>query len=410
MTFWLGVAALALLGALALLVPALRARSGGEGDSATGDHLRRFAELDTDLANGEVAADIAPALREELERAVLDALPARPPAGAARTAGNHALLWLCALAVPAIALAVYLAHGSPRIAEFVAAHPGRALSEPANALELLLGEVRERVAAAPQDREAWEVLARANMQLGRYDEAIAAAEHLRTLAPQDSGALLVLVDALAMQAGGELDGRPLALLDEILGFDPDNISALVLSGIAREKAGDRAAAVTAWQRAVAAMPPDEPLRDELEAMIAGRSAPPLAEAPPAAAAPAAAAPVTVTVKVSLDAALAARAPAGASLFVLARAIDGPRVPLAVARHTLADLPLTVTLDSSMAMMPGTSLADFAQVEVVARISTSGQPMAAAGDLEGRSAPLDPRAGTPVEVVIDRVLDAAATAP
>ncbi len=409
MTFWLAVAALALTGALALLVPALRRSRRFESDAATNDHLRRFDELEADLASGEVAADVEPALREELERAVLTALPAATPSLPSTPRHARTLLWLCVLAVPALALVVYLQLGSPRVAEFQAAHPGQALSEPRNALELLLDEVRERVVTAPEDREAWTVLARANMQLGRYDDAIAAAEKLRTLAPHDVDALLILVDALAMRAGGELAGAPLAIIDDILTLDPDNVSALVLSGIARDKAGDRAAAVTAWQRATAGMSPDEPLRNELQAMIDGRP-PATASAGGTQAAAVPAAAVTVQVKVTLATALNALAAPGETLFVLARAVSGPAVPLAVSRHRVDELPLTVTLDERMAMVPGTSLADFDRVEIVARISRDGRPLASAGDLEGRSGTFNPHATGLVEVAIDRVVEASAGAP
>lgn len=406
MTFWLGVTALAALGAILLLVPALRRPGQPVADATASDHLRRFEELDADLASGDVAAEVGPALRDELERAVLSALPASAARAPEAPRPARGLLWLCALAVPAVALAVYLHLGSPRVAQFQARHPALALSEPRNALELLLGEVRDRVAAVPDDREAWEVLTRASMQLGRYDDAVVAAEKLQTLAPRDTGILLMLVDALAMRAGGELAGRPLGIIDDILAIEPGNVSALVLSGIAREKAGDRPAAVAAWQRALAAMPPDEPLRAELQAMIEGRAP----ASPVDGAAAAEPASVAVEVEVTLDAGLTARAAAGDTLFVVARAVGGPAAPLAVSRHRADELPLSLTLDERMAMVPGTSLADFDKVEVIARISRNGQPLASAGDLEGRSAAFNPRDTGIVSVLIDDVVEADANAP
>ena len=111
----------------------------------------------------------------------------------------------------------------------------------------------------------------------------------------------------------------------------------------------------------------------------------------------------VTANVALAANFVASVDANAVIFILAKAVDGPAVPLAVTRRTVADLPFTVTLDATMAMMPGVSLADFAAAYVVARISRGGQPIAASGDLEGRSPPFAPGADDQVSIVIDTVV-------
>jgi len=78
----------------------------------------------------------------------------------------------------------------------------------------------------------------------------------------------------------------------------------------------------------------------------------------------------------------------------------PGPPLAVTRRRVAELPLTVTLDEGMAMMPGRSLRDFDQVYVVARVARSGQPQASSGDLEGRSGTFTPDSHSSVSITID----------
>jgi hypothetical protein len=96
---------------------------------------------------------------------------------------------------------------------------------------------------------------------------------------------------------------------------------------------------------------------------------------------------SIKVAVKLSPALARLAAAQDSVFIFARAAQGPRMPLAILRKQVRDLPVTVTLDDSLAMTPELKLSGFAEVVVGARISKSGSAMAEPGDLEGYSAPL-----------------------
>ena len=108
------------------------------------------------------------------------------------------------------------------------------------------------------------------------------------------------------------------------------------------------------------------------------------------------------VQVEITPELARRASPSDVLYVFARAEQGPPIPLAVSRHSVAELPLTVTLDDSMAMAPQLRLSKFPSVVVGARISKSGSATPSSGDLQGHSAPLSPSGETPVSVVIDGV--------
>ncbi|HKK22618.1 MAG TPA: hypothetical protein VJ947_02945, partial [Pseudohaliea sp.] len=123
----------------------------------------------------------------------------------------------------------------------------------------------------------------------------------------------------------------------------------------------------------------------------------------AAAQPAAGGGASLQVQVTLAPDLADRVSAGDTVFVLARAAEGPRAPLAVQRLTVADLPVSLTLSDSMAMVQGMNLSRFEQVVVVARVSLSGQAGAQTGDLQGSSAPVAPSADQPVRITIDQVV-------
>ncbi|MEQ8663497.1 MAG: c-type cytochrome biogenesis protein CcmI [Gammaproteobacteria bacterium] len=395
---------LAALTAVGVLLP-LRRPPPPPADDTSRDHLRRLDEFAADVAAGDIDAEVAPAARAELERAVVDATATAPRAW---RHGSRAGLALVVVAVLAAALPLYYRIGTPRIAEFALANPGARLGEPRTTVRFLLEEVRRQTARAPDDREAWEVLARTTLSLGEYPEAVAAAERVVALAPRDAAARLLLVDALAMRDGGRFDARARELVDAVLADDPDNVTALVIKGIALEQGGAHAAALALWQRALAALPPAAPFRAELESLIA-RVDPQAAPAASGGAASATAdATASLDVAVSLDPALLATLedapPADTAVFVLARAVDGPPAPLAVARYRLAELPLTARLDAGMAMLPGASLADFDAVYVVARVARSGTPQARPGDLEGRSAPFAPGAETQVDLVIETLVE------
>ena len=394
MSFWVAIAALCALAIALLALPLRRVGRATRDDAATEDQLRRIAEFEADVAAGEIDGSVADAARAELERAVVDALP--PTAATPSHSGREraALIGICIL-VPVLALVVYVELGSPQLGAFLAAGQARDLRQPDVALDYLLRGVRERVAAVPDDADAWEILARAELQRDRHDAALAAAERLQELEPHAPRALLLLIDTLVMRGKDGDQARAQALLARVLKQTPDDPTALVLQGMFLQQAGETAQALANWRHALAQIPPAEPLHAELSTMIAG------AEAATSRAGPAPR--IRLQARVSLAPALRDRAAPGDTVFVFARAAGGPPAPLAVMRHTVADLPLAVTLDETMAMLPGASLADFAKVYVVARVSRAGSARAAAGDLEGRSNEIAVADGGTVDVLIDRVL-------
>ena len=117
------------------------------------------------------------------------------------------------------------------------------------------------------------------------------------------------------------------------------------------------------------------------------------------AAPAAAA-AAIQVNVSLDPQLAAQAQPDDTVFIFARAAQGPRMPLAIVRKQVRDLPLSVSLDDSLAMSPAMVLSKFTEVTVGARISRSGNAMPQSGDLQGSKSPVVVGKDSNVEITID----------
>ncbi|MGE3846216.1 MAG: c-type cytochrome biogenesis protein CcmI [Gammaproteobacteria bacterium] len=396
MSFWVSLAALAALAAVCLLWP-LR-RVAHDSPAGEDDQLRRLREFEQELAAGDIDPAVAPALRAELERAVVTALPT-PAAVPAGTRGRAALVMLC-LATPVFALGLYWQFGSPDVARFAAEQPGRDWRKPETSVEYLVARVLERVASHPDDAEAWSLLARTEMQLGHFAEAQRAARELNRVLPNNPDAMLVLVDSLAITGDAEQRKQALALTAQVLAVAPRHPTALVMKGMFQLQDGQRDAALATWQEAHGLAGEVPGLRQEIETLVAhaGGSLTPATDA-----ATRPAAKVRVKARIKLSPELAARARPGDALFVAARGVEGPPMPLAVSRHTVAELPLELTLDENMAMVPGHSLADVARFYLVARISQGGSANAQAGDLEGKSAEMAVADGAQVDITIDHVL-------
>ena len=278
----------------------------------------------------------------------------------------------------------------------------------------MVANLAERMEKQPPgnvaDTEGWVMLGRSYAVMQRYPEASRAFARALQLMPNDAQILVDQADVLAMQQGGNLQGEPLRLIEQALQSNPSNLKGLALAGTAAFERKDYAAAVGYWTRARAAAPPEGEFTRSLEQSIAdaraaaGSSAPPTVLAAPAAASTATAkaqGAASISGRISLAPALAARVAPGDTLFVFARAAEGPRMPLAILKRSGADLPLNFTLDDSMAMAPELKLSGFANVVVGARLSKSGNAMPQSGDLEGQSAPLAGRSSG-IEIVIDQV--------
>jgi cytochrome c-type biogenesis protein CcmH len=192
-----------------------------------------------------------------------------------------------------------------------------------------------------------------------------------------------------MANGQSLAGNPEKLLERALQIDPKNAKALALAGTAAFNRGDFAGAAARWERMLPLVPADSEdarvIRENVE----------LAKAKAGTAA-------KLAGTVSLSPQLKGRASPEDTVFIFARAAEGPRVPLAVLRMKVRDLPASFSLDDSMAMAPGTRLSGFARVVVGARISRSGNAAPQPGDLQGSSAPVANDAAG-VKVVIDGVV-------
>lgn len=408
-TFWALALALVLATLAALVVPLVRSRSRREGpaadDASAAVYRDQKRQLDADFAAGAISAEERDATEGEIVArlgAELSAASGATPASAGRAP------WIVAIVivaiVPAAALVAYLALGNPQALDAGAARQRMTDSEVVSMVERLAQRMKEN----PSDPQGWLLLGRSWSALQRYQEsADAYAEAVKRM-PGNADALADWADALAMAQGRKLAGKPTEIIGQALAADPTHPKSLALAASAAMERGDDKSAVRYWKALLAVVPPGSEDAQGIQATIAQLEGTPMpapsvpAPAAGARTAPAAPAASRIAGRVEIAPALAARVPPGATLFVYARAAQGPRMPLAIVRRTARELPLEFALDDSMAMAPGATLSNAREVVVEARVSTSGSATPSSGDLSGQSATVTPGT-TGLRITIDRVI-------
>ena len=407
MTFWI-ITTVLLAGTILYVAASARRLRANPDESAQAIYARRAQEMARDLDDGTLDADQADAVAQELARNALHELPAATPARLSVRARRTAFVTLCAL-LPAVALPLYFVIGSPELLNPAA--PGTAPHDRMSMAQMV-EQLQQRIDQNPDDPEARMWMARVMMATEQYAQAVDQYAAVVKITGDRADVLVQYADALAMMNGGRMAGRPLELVERALAAEPGHITALWLAGLAAQEANDLPKARDYLQRARAASIAAHQPTEELDQQLAALDGKPAAGDASPAATPGAAGPATppaavggpsLEVEVALDPALASRIGKDAVLFVLAKNPAGMPMPLAVQRLPPTGFPLKVRLDDSMAMSPAAKLSSASEVEVIARISQSGQAIAASGDLEGRAGPVPVGGARSVAIRIDQAL-------
>ncbi len=434
-TFWILTAvltALALAHVLPVLLRARPAKAPADAAARRASTLailrEQAAQLDAELAAGSLDAEQHRAAREDIERRVLDETDqagssVKVKAAPTRTTAERPwkIAWLLGLGVPLLVATVYSRVGSPQAIDAPPGPPMASLGAD-NVSDEQVEELIKKLATAmeqkPDDLAGWTLLARTYAVLQRFPEASKAYARATALAPTDAQLLADHADVLAMLQGQKLSGEPARLVIRALQIDPKNLKALALAGGAAYEAGQYPQAIEYWTLARQMSPPGTPFSENLDRSLADarnalQGGTPGAAATKEAAVPAGTATTSdasptavaglahVAGQVSLSPSLAAKVSPTDTVFIFARAAEGPRMPLAILRRTVADLPISFTLDDAMAMSPAMKLSNFPVVVVGARVSKSGNALPSPGDLSGQVANV--KTGTEgVQILIDTV--------
>ena len=401
---------------------------------------RRMRELRERNERGEISAEDFSESRAEIERALLDDLAAEGEVRVARAIGGEGAdsrggcdddsenetsprmekrgrffaALICGL-LPIAAGALYLHLGEPRAILGANETVADAGAEGAPSMDAAIAALRGRLREAPDDVAGWVLLARSLATVGRSSEAAEAFARARGLAGDDADLLAGEAEARARATGG-FSGEAGRLLTRALELDADNPAALWLSGIAASRRGEHSAAADFWRRALPGVG-DAEAAGQLRQMIAvaesaggggfetesgGGFA--SSSAGEAGEGEGLGEGVGIEVEVSLSPEFSAEGDAGGEagvVFIFARAVSGPRIPLAAAKRRVGDLPFVLTLTDAMAMTSQLKLSQFGEVDIIARVSRSGRPQAGPGDLYGEAKRVPVSNAGKISLVINR---------
>ena len=371
--FWL-YAGLLLVTALAfLLIPVLRARKVQAEEDRTALNVtlyqERLQELQAQHDAGALNAEQLANGRDEAARELLADTEGAQAQPTQRALGGKIPL-IAAVLMPLLGYGLYQHWGAiddVERAPTFAAQP--------KTIEEMTARLEAAVQNDPKSAESWYFLGRTYMAQERAADAAVAFERAVDVAGRAPELLGQWAQALYFAGDKQWTEQLQALTDEALKADPAEVTSLGLLGIAAYEAGQFQQAIDRWQQLVAVLPAEDPSRMAIQGGI-DRAREQLG---------APAASQGLTVRVALAAELQAKVQPGDAVFIFARAVSGPPMPLAVKRLSVADVPAEVSLSDREAMMPQLKISGFEQVQLVARISRSGN--ATAGEWIGSSQPL-----------------------
>lgn len=323
-----------------------------------------------------------------------------------KPASTAALTATCLL-IPLMAALIYLQSSNHEWAH-AGLEAGEASSPPT--VEELIGPLRERLEASPEDPRGWMLLGVSYIQVERYPEAVQAFDRVLELtAGEDMDALMGKAEALILGSPERLLGDAGELVEQVLAADPANPKGLWYGGLMASATGQDVVAVQRWRAML-----EGPVTPEVRAIVEGElnrlgagvgtgavaaapsGAPAAGEATPAAVTPSAAAG---NVMLRLTLGLPASPPPGAVLFIVARIPGQPGPPLAAKRVDGARFPLEVGLSDADAMLPGAKISNQPELAITARLSASGQTTRGAGDYEAEAAWLAGQGALELELLL-----------
>ena len=344
---------------------------------------QKMQALNEELDNGVITQTQFDALQNELMLHLHQDLSSERK----HTLDENKGRWLAlpiAVFVPLLSLALYSIKGDLRAFD-VPTVTAAGTPKTAADINAMVEKLAQKMAQNPQDPQGWIMLARSYKVLKRYPDAVDALRKARVLLGDDPQILLQLADVLAMQNGGSLLGEPADLVANALARDANNDMGLWLSGLAKAEAGQFKAAIKDWQTLQTHYKANEEDYAQVQKLI-DEASEALNEAS-GASTPAAQPPVatgkTLHLAIALDDKFKAQVNDNDTVFIYAQPVQGGKMPLAVVKKQVKELPLEVTLDDSMAMMPAMTLSSVANVQLSARVSKSGNATPQSGEPIGK---------------------------
>ena len=385
MSFWIIVAGLIVLALLLLILPILRQpRDAGTTDRQQQNIAiaREKKELlNQQLELGELTQAEYDGTLQDLETSL-----ALDIERSERTTESHPgkwAVWALVVAVPVMSVSLYLKLGEYRVIENPKLVEARQRTTEANvenmSMEAMIERVKQRLRDNPEDAQGWFILGRTLLSMQQIDEAITAFQRTLDLVGDEPGVLFTLADALAVKNNGSMAGEPEILVSRGLGISPMDPTGLWLAGLAAEQSKQYKLAYANWSKMLPLIAEDLESSKEVKRLlgILEKRDPSI---DPISSPEIAVASASISLSVDLDASLLGKTTPEDIVFVYAKAMQGPPMPLAVKRLRVADLPARVSLSDNDAMIASMKLSSFDQVIIGARVSKSGNPVGQPGDL------------------------------
>lgn len=433
--FWVLMLVMLLVAVMILIYPLLRVRRStalAYKDSNLGLYEDKVAELEADLSEGRIDHEQYQQARQEIDRELLQDVPSESKDTAAVHYGaaikrQPGLAVMISLFLPTLALLVYMKLGmhastKPQFVQAMAQAQTQAQAQAqgqssqsgqAGSIEEVTKKLAKRLELQGGNLQEWTMLGRAYKHLGQYLKSAEAFDKAMTISPT-AQLMIEYAEALALGNNQRFTPKARKAVMRALELEPDNVNVLWFAGVAEFQAGNYRNSIEHLSRLSEQAKTDPEMNRSLRIFIdqardaliaAGEEVPTADEILGASAASGDTAVSGASIQVSIDISsdVRSRFSAGDTVFVYAKAAAGPKMPLAVQRLTLDQLPATVTLDDSMAMMEGMNMSSFGSVVVSARVTNTGSAIAKAGDYIGEYKVDDIAATERVDIQIDTLV-------
>lgn len=377
--FWIFAVLLLLIALLLLLVPVLRVRKDQTEEDRTALNIALYeehiAELEAQHVSGALSAEQLAEGRLEADRELLNDTDMGRPKQSANL--GSALPLIAALLVPVVGLGLYFHWGSSDKVALTLS-----LKEQPKTAEEMIARLEETVRLQPDSVDAWYFLARTYMGEQRPKEAAQAYEKTIDMVGRQPDLLGQLAQALYFANGSQWSQSLQDIVDEALNQDPNEATSLGLVGIAAFEDQRFQDAIDAWTRLLKGIDPQDPSYAAIQTGIE-RARTSLANNPQASAAQAPQEPVAdatensdfqLRIDVSISPELAQQMSASDTVYVFARAAEGPPMPLAAKRLTVAQLPTQVVLTDADSLLPQLKLSSVGQLKLQVSVSNTDNAM------------------------------------
>ena len=308
--------------------------------------------------------------------------------------------------VPVFVLTIYSYIGSSNSIKLLATNTSSQELSNDNlvSVEEMLKGVERRLIDDPDNANDWLMLANSYVVLKRFTDAVRAYENLYRLNGDDPSLLFRYADVLAMANSGIFKGKPTELVKKGLQLDPENTMGLWLAGLAEYEEGRINKAIDYWQRVLPKLEKGSDEEKNIKKYIEFAAKENNISLDNSAVEKTNLSEYSIKLNIELSSEFSA-VDIDNTVFIYAKPVNSNiKMPIVVLRKKVSDLPLELSLDDSMSMLPNNKLSGYESVIVLARISKTGNAKSEKGDLIGVSNPISTRSKETIKIIINSIVE------